>query len=359
MSSTTGSDPSVAPAGGSAPQREAPRAATASWSLIRRFLTAREGSIIVITIGLTVYFAATLPSSIVFSVANLDNLLPYFAPYAILAAGEVFLMINGEIDLSVGGVYLFAPLVFYEVVGGGIPLLPALIISLLVSMAIGLVNGIVTAFFNVNSFIATLGTLFTLEGLTLIISQGQQLETPGSVVTGVNHVSTFASVFGAGTYSELIWALIIVVILQLALSRTRWGLHTVAVGSNRIAAAEAGVKVRVVLIRNFVTCSLLAGIVGILEAVRTSSISPDPGAANGLLLDAIAAAVIGGTLLAGGSGTVVGALVGALFLGILQDGFAIKGVDAYYLDFYLGLAILFAMLVNVYVGRVRRRSGVG
>jgi len=157
----------------------------------------------------------------------------------------------------------------------------------------------------------------------------------------------------------LFWALGIVLVMQVALTRTRWGLHTIAVGSNRIAAAEAGVKVRAVLIRNFVVCSTLAGFVGILEAVRSNSITPDPGAANSVLLDAIAAAVIGGTLLAGGSGTVVGAMIGALFLGVLQDGLAIKGVNADYLDFYLGVAILVAMLINRYVGRVRRRSGLG
>jgi simple sugar transport system permease protein len=357
MSSTTKSDAPVASTGGPAQKREAPRPASGTRALVLRLLTAREGSIIIITLALGLYFSLSLP--VFFTSANLTNLLPYFAPYSILAAGEVFLMINGEIDLSIGGVYLFAPLMFYEVHNAGIPLVPSVLAALGICMVVGLFNGIVTAFFNVNSFIATLGTLLTLEGLTLIISQGEDLETPGAIVTGVNHSTTFTSVLGAGTYSELIWALAVVFVLQLALTRTRWGLHTIAVGSNRNASAEAGVKVRAVLIANFVVCSTLGGLVGILEAVRTSSISADPGAANGLLLDALAAAVIGGTLLAGGSGTVVGALIGALFLGILQDGLAIKGVDAYYLDFYLGLAILFAMLINVYVGRVRRRSGLG
>ena len=113
------------------------------------------------------------------------------------------------------------------------------------------------------------------------------------------------------------------------------------------------------LIRNFVVCSTFAGFVGILEATRSSTITPDPSSANSVLLDAIAAAVIGGTLLAGGSGTVVGALFGALFLGVLQDGLALKGVNANYLDFYLGVAILLAMAINVYVGRARRGSGRG
>jgi simple sugar transport system permease protein len=333
---------------------------TSARTYARRFLTMREGSIIIVTIALWVYFAVSLPASANFlTYANFENLLPYFAPYAILAAGLVFLLINGEIDLSIGGVYLFAPLMYYEIVGGGVPLVPAVALALLICAGIGLINGILTAILKVNSFVATLGVLFTLQGLTLIISQGQELETPGSVVTGVIHVSAFAQVFGAGTYSELIWALAVILILAAALTRTRWGLHTVAVGSNRNAAAEAGVNVRLNLIRNFVVCATCAGLVGILESVRTSSISPDPSSANTVLLLAIASAVIGGTLLAGGSGTVIGALIGALFLGILQDGLAIKGVNADYLDFYLGLAILFAMLVNVYLGRVRRSSGHG
>jgi len=364
MSSTAASQPPAsAPAGGPAQGRRTPRFAAAPLDLVRRFLLAREGSIIIVTVLVAVYFAISLPASSNFvSSANFQNILPYFAPYAILAAGEVFLMINAEIDLSIGGVYLFAPLMYYEIVGGGVPLLPAAILAIAICCAIGVVNGFIVAVLNVNSFITTLGTLFTLSGLTLIISHAEQQAMPGAAVTSNatgNHLTTFGSVFGAGIYSELIWAVVIVVVLQLALTRTRWGLHTIAVGSNRIAAAEAGVKVRWVLIRNFVVCSGCAGIVGILESVRTDSISPDPGTATQYLLYALAAAVIGGTLLAGGAGTVVGALVGALFLGILQDALAIKGVNADYVDFYLGLAILLAMMINVYIGRARRRSGLG
>ena len=116
---------------------------------------------------------------------------------------------------------------------------------------------------------------------------------------------------------------------------------------------------RLITIRNFVLCSLTAGLVGILEAVRAGSVQPDPSGANEILFFAIASAVIGGTLLAGGSGTVIGALIGALFLGILQDGLVLQGVNANYKLFYLGLAIIVAMTVNVYVQRARRghRSG--
>jgi simple sugar transport system permease protein len=345
------------PPGETAEQGPAPSRALASgaWTLLKRFLTLREGSVIVITVLTIVYFSVTVDNFA--TSANFKTLLPYFAPVAILAAGEVFLMINGEIDLSIGAVYLFSPFIFYEINNGGVPLIPALILALMCCMAVGLINGLFTAVVGINSFIATLGMLLSLEGLTLIISHAQPVDTPGTNVLG--GLTTFARTFGGGTYSELIWALVVVAVLQIVLTLTRWGIYTVAVGGNRLGAAEAGIKVRVVIIRNFVLCSTCAALVGVLEAVRTSSVQPDPSGANEVLFDGISAAVIGGTLLAGGSGTVVGALIGALFLGVLRDGLIIKGVNADYLSFYLGLAIIIAMAANTYVGRVRKGSGVG
>jgi simple sugar transport system permease protein len=192
-------------------------------------------------------------------------------------------------------------------------------------------------------------------------------ETVTKVVNGhhitlqeqVNHVGGFARWFGAGTYSELIWALVTVACLHLVLTSTRWGMYTVAVGGNRHGAAEAGIKVRSIVIRNFVLCAFLAGFVGVLEAVRASSVTPDTAGAAETMFRAVSAAVIGGSLLTGGEGTVVGALLGALFLGILRDGLVLEGVNADYLDFILGLAILVAMCINTYVGRVRKGSGYG
>jgi simple sugar transport system permease protein len=252
-----------------------------------------------------------------------------------------------------------------------------LILSLGCCAVVGVINGVITEVFGVSSFITTLGMLLGLGGLTLIISHAAPVAMPGAevtsktiqvthVVNGVkvtlpeqqNHVGTFANIFGAGKYSELIWALVVVLVVQALLTRSRWGMYTIAVGGNKHGAAEAGVKVRSVVIRNFVWCSLLAGLVGILEAVRSSSVTPDTAGASETMFRAVSAAVIGGTLLAGGEGTAIGALFGALFLGILRDGLTLEGINADYLDFILGLAILVAMMINVYVGRVRRGSGV-
>jgi simple sugar transport system permease protein len=150
-----------------------------------------------------------------------------------------------------------------------------------------------------------------------------------------------------------------VVAVQVLLTLTRWGTYTIAVGGNKLGAREAGINVRLVVIRNFILCSLLAGLVGILEAVRSSTVTPDTAGAAETMFRAVSAAVIGGTLLIGGVGTAVGALFGALFLGVLRDGLTLEGVNADYLDFILGIAILVAMVINIYVGRVRRSSGHG
>ena len=322
------------------------RRASASFgaTLRERVLGLREGSIIVVTLVAAVYFS--LNTSSFLTGGNFKTLLPYFAPFAILAAGEVFVMILGEIDLSIGAMYLFAPFVFYKLTTAGIPLVPSVLLALLCCMVVGALNGFFVAIVGINSFVTTLGMLFAFEGLALIISHGEPVAIEAAqlhqthvavhhIVNGhnivltetVNHLGTFAKIFGGGTYSELIWALAIVVILQIVLTFTRWGLYTVAIGSNKLGAAEAGVGVKGVMIRNFVLCALTAGLVGILEAVRAGSVQPDPAGANEILFFAIAAAVIGGTLLAGGSGTVVGALIGALFLGILKDGLVLQGTS--------------------------------
>jgi simple sugar transport system permease protein len=360
------------PGGGSAHAREA--APSVPHRVLERALSLREGSIIVVTIIVAIYFSAN--TSAFFTSANFKTLLPYFAPLAILGAGEVFVMILGEIDLSIGAMYMFAPIVFYKLDNAGLGLLVSAIIALLIVMVVGAMNGAFVAIAGVSSFVTTLGMLFTFEGLSLILSHGTPVATPGAQVTQtevqvhhivnghnivlgekINHVGTFAKIFGGGIYSELIWAVAIVVVLQVVLTFTRWGLYTVAIGSNKLGASEAGVKVKLVTIRNFVLCALTAGLVGLFEAIRSQTIQPDPSGPNELLLLAIAAAVIGGTLLSGGSGTVIGAFIGALFLGILKDGLILQGVNANYLLFYTGLAIVVAMTANVFVGRARRGPG--
>ncbi len=137
------------------------------------------------------------------------------------------------------------------------------------------------------------------------------------------------------------------------LTSTRWGLHTIAVGGNLVGASEAGVRVGRVKVANFMITSTLGALVGMLEAFRVNTIDPSAGGTE-IMFAAVAASVIGGTALAGGSGTIIGAFIGALVLGTLRDGFNLIGISAEAFDLILGIAILGAMISNVHLARLRR-----
>src|SRR3954452_13625370 len=207
--------PSRAPAAPSEPDPSSRAQQPGARDMARRFLTLREGSIVVVTVIAAIYFA--LQNDRFFTQANFENLLPYFAPFAILAVGEVLLMVAGEIDLSIGSVYLFAPFMFYEFNQAGLGLVGCLICALILCCIVGLINGVITEVFGVSSFITTLGMLLGLGGLTLIISHAAPVAMPGAEVTShtvnvthvvngqkitlpeqVNEVGTFARIFGAG-----------------------------------------------------------------------------------------------------------------------------------------------------------------
>jgi simple sugar transport system permease protein len=314
------------------------------------FLRLREASILAVAIILVVYFYVNRPDFL--DVGNLVTVSHYVAPIAILAVGEVFLLISGEIDLSVGWTYTFAPFVMYFAVEDyGFPPVLGIVVALLVSALVGFINGTVTVRLGVPAFVTTLGMLFALEGITLITSGSFPKEIPASAA------GTLQTVLGQQDWSEIIWAGVIVAIFYLVLTRMRWGLYTFAVGGNLLGATESGIKVSRVKIGNFMICSTLGGITGILEAFRIDSIDPAAGGET-VMFYAVAAAVIGGTALAGGVGTVLGAFLGAVVLGILEDGFNLLGISAntYYL--ILGIAVLVAMIANVYLARLRRTGRI-
>src|SRR5947208_6984821 len=167
-------------------------------AVLRRFLTLSEGSIIVVTLVAFAYFAITTSNFV--KGDSFRSLLPYFAPLAIIAAGEVFVMILGEIDLSVGAVYLFTPFMWHIFHHAGIPPYPSIILAVLVAMGLGAINGVFVAYVGIASFVATLGMLFTLDGLSLVISHSTPIEVPGTKIVGM---MSYGKILGGGTYSEL------------------------------------------------------------------------------------------------------------------------------------------------------------
>jgi len=322
------------------PETELPpeRAGKGFWSRLGGiFLQQREASILVVAIALVIYFQFS--SSNFLTHANILVLFEFFSATAIISAGEVMLLICGEIDLSVGMVFAFAPVIMYIVNQAGFPLWIGIIAGLLVSSVVGLVNGIITVWFKIPSLIGTLGTQFLLNGITLTLTMGEPVLAPSE--------GQLNQIFGVNPYSEIIWAVVVMIVVQTLLSFTRWGKHTVATGGNLLGASEAGVNVSQIKIGNFMLASTLAGFAGILEAFRITSIDPLAGGTT-IMFSTVAGAVLGGTALKGGLGTVVGAFLGvAATSAILYDGFTLLGVSAYTFDIILGLAILIAMALNV------------
>ncbi|MBV9811922.1 MAG: ABC transporter permease [Acetobacteraceae bacterium] len=305
----------------------------------------REASILVVAILLIIYFQSVNANFL--TGANLETLSQFIAASAIIACGEIMLLICGEIDLSVGQTFALAPFIMYFANAAGVPMIPAIGLALLACVGIGLVNGLITVLLSVPSFVTTLGTLFLINGFTLTLSHGSPVQTGGS--------ETFANVMGAWGYAEILWAFAIVAVMHVVLRQTRWGLHTIATGGNLTGAAEAGIHVNRIKVGNFVLTAVLGGFTGILESFRIGSTDPLAGGTNIMFL-AVAAGVIGGTPLAGGSGTILGGLIGAIVLGVLRDGFTLQGINAFTFDMIIGGAILAAMVSNIHLGRLR---GIG
>lgn len=307
----------------------------------------REASILIAGCLLVIYFQIT--TSVFLSGDNIATLTQFAGATAVMAAGEVMVLICGELDLSVGMVYALAPFLMYFAHQAGMPPIIAVILALIGCALVGLINGLITVLLKVPSFVTTLGTLFLISGFTLTISGGFPVQPTAG--------PTFTAVFGGSALAEVAWAIGIAVILQFILTKTRWGLHTIATGGNLQGATEVGIKVNRIKVRNFMLCSVLGGFAGVLDAFRIGSIDPLAGGTE-IMFMAIASAVIGGTLLTGGLGTIIGALFGAFVLAILNDGFTLSGVSAYTFHMILGAAILITMVINVRLSQLRNSGGI-
>jgi simple sugar transport system permease protein len=312
----------------------------------RFLLHSREASIAIAAVLLIIYFWSTAPGFL--SIGNVANLAEYAATTAIIAAGEVMVIICAEVDLSAGMVYALAPFVMYFAHQAGVPFAPAILLALIAAGLVGMINGLITVVLQIPSFITTLGTLFMINGFTLTISNGYPVQPKGTPLV--------TNIFGGNAISQILWAIGVTLLFQFMLVKTRWGLHTIATGGNPLGAAEVGVKIGRIKMGNFILCSVLGGLAGVLDAFRISSIDPLAGGTD-IMFMAIASSVIGGTLLTGGSGTIIGAFLGAAVLGILKNGFTLSGVSAFTFDLILGAAILITMVINVRLSQLRAAGG--
>jgi simple sugar transport system permease protein len=309
-------------------------------------LTKTESTITIAALLLAAYFALTNDAFL--STANIRILSQYLVATAILATGQTMLLISGEIDLSMGNVYFMTPFLVFFAMEAGLPLPIAVLVGVVGAGVVGVLNGAITISAGIPSFVVTLAMGFIINGFTLNISDGFPKRPPSAGIA--------SDIFGGADFSGLMWVIVIVAIMHLVLTKTRWGVYTIAIGGNKTGAKEAGVPSTRIRMRNFVVAAMLAGFAGVIEGIRIGSFDPGAGVAGQRVFASVAAAVIGGTILTGGAGTVIGAFLGALVLAILQDGFVLAGISSFTYTMVLGAAIIVAMVLNAIASKARIRS---
>jgi simple sugar transport system permease protein len=314
----------------------------------------REGAVVMVTVLMIIGFTSLKASFLTLS--NSKVLADFVTGNVVVAAAQVMLMIVGEIDLSVGQVYALVPYVMYLVYMDHLSFSVGIPVAIFAAVLVGLVNGIVTVRLHVPSLITTLGMGFFLTGFNIYISHSWYQIMPEQ--------QPYTFLFGGGVIAGIVvtylWTAAALIILAVVLARMRHGIWSIATGGNLFGAREVGVNIRRTKIINFILASVIAGLWGIFIANRgftfgTSGVADPAQGGDTLTLESIAAAVIGGTSLLGGSGTIIGAFVGSLLIAVLQDGLILVGAGAFIYQTLLGLAIIVSMALNIQARKWARR----
>lgn len=314
--------------------------------LLKIYMERPELVALVVLVALVGYF--TIRSNGLFlSYQNLRGILSLFPELAIMALGFGLLMIAGEFDLSIGSMFGLAPIVLCSLTSAGTPFWIAFALALAVCLLVGFLNGTISLTFGIPSFITTLGMLFILRSLCVVIYQsGAAPALPDDAPTWA-----FTDPIGFIRVSTL-WLVGLAVLIYLLLERTNFGNWARATGGALESAKSMGIPTHRVKIVCFMICSLCAGLAGIIQVVRIAS--PLPSLGDGVELQAIAAAVIGGIALSGGVGNVLGAIVGMAIIRVIDSGMVMSRVDANWFKFAIGLLIMIAVIANMWLARRAR-----
>ena len=321
--------------------------------LLKIYLQKPELAGVVLLVVLVALFQ--MRSDAVFlSADNVRGILGVLPEAGLVAIGVTVLMICGEFDLSVGSVFALMPMAITLLVNAGLPFWIALPIGLCVAASVGLVNGLITLAFNIPSFITTLGMLFIVRSLTIVASGGFPPNLPSSHMP----IDLFVQYIGPGGLfrASFVWFVAVGMGAAWLLTATNLGNWIKATGGFLEASVSSGVPARRVKLFCFVLCSVLAGFAGMLQVFRLGA--PLPSIGDGMELQAVAAAVIGGTALTGGIGNVLGAIVGALLIRVIDNGLVLTQIDANWFKFAVGALTIVAVVANAWMRRTARRLKV-
>jgi simple sugar transport system permease protein len=283
---------------------------------------------------------------------NLSGMFAFIPELGLIALGMTLLLTAGQFDLSVGAVFGFCPLIAFILANDhGVPFTAAVAVGLLLGACIGLVNGLLVVKGGISSFLVTLSTQLIVSGAALYVSSGFPQSTL-NVHSALQPILVGTMPLGSVTiYTGLLWFIAVAIVFAYVLNRTRLGNWIMATGGNAEAASARGIKTDQVTIGLFVLTALLASFAGTTSDVRVGSAYPDAG--MGYELETIAMAVVGGTSLFGGAGTILGTVLGAILLRAIRNGVILIGVPGLAYNIFVGGIILLAMLLHSGLRRVR------
>ncbi len=292
--------------------------------------------LLVIGGGLSLYTDTFLTST------NIFNILRAFSWIAISAFGQCMVIIAGGIDLSVGSVMGLAGLATAMLLVRGVNVPIAVVAGLLTGLVVGLLNGLMITKGKLPPFIATLGSLLMARGLCYGLTGGWPVRDLPLAFRNLGQYDI--PIAGLGVPLPLVFTLIFGLVTSAFLTRTVWGYRIYALGGNETATALSGINTDRVKLLVYSLCGLLTAIGGVLMTARLGVAAPT--AAQGYELDVIAAAVVGGTSLKGGEGTILGVFIGAAIMQVLRNGLVLLGVSAYWLQAVQGLVIVVAIMLD-------------
>ncbi|HIX44463.1 MAG TPA: ribose ABC transporter permease [Candidatus Kurthia intestinigallinarum] len=271
---------------------------------------------------------------------NIFNVLRQVSISALIAFGMTFVILTGGIDLSVGSTLALTGAVAASLLAGGTDPFIAMGVALILGLILGAINGVVIAKGKVAPFIATLATMTIYRGLTLVYTDGKPISGLG------DHLSfqMFGKGYFLGIPVPVVTMLIAFFVLYFILRKTTFGRRVYAIGGNAEASRLSGINVDRTTIAVYALTGMLAAMAALILTSRLNSAQPTAG--QSYELDAIAAVVLGGTSLTGGRGWIVGTLIGALIIGVLNNGLNLIGVSSFFQQVVKGLVILFAVLID-------------
>jgi ribose transport system permease protein len=310
-------------------------------ALLRRFSLGRYTGVVIGFVVVCIYLWATQP--VFMSWGNWENIIRTQAVVAILGIGMTFVVLTGGIDLSIASATAGAAMVLGEAMIHGWHWIPAILACIGAGILVGLINGLLIGITKIPFFVVTLGTLSIYQSFALLLTQGETISLFG--MERFAPVAQLANDAVGPLPNLLLVCGGLYIVGMFVLRYTHFGRSVFAVGSNREAARLTGINVTLVLVSVYTLAGLTAGLGAVVQSGRLTAASPtaDPN----LMLNVIAAVLIGGTAFTGGDGSLIGTIIGVLFLGVIENGLSLSGVSTFWQGTVSGVILIAAVAIGV------------